>query len=139
MVVAPAFAGDHMEGMEAAAEATKLDADEAVVRRGLGSKARRVLGRVPFLDSVLAAYYCAADPGTPLHVKAVLMGAVAYFVVPVDMIPDFIAGLGFIDDGAVLSAAVAAVRGHITRTHRERAREHLRALRDDNPATDATP
>ena len=127
-----------MEGMEAAAEATRFDADEAVVRRGLWSKSRRVIGRVPFLDSVLAAYFCAADPRTPLHVKAVLMGAVAYFVVPADMIPDFIAGLGFIDDGAVLSAALAAVRGHITPAHRERARASLRALRDDNPAADAT-
>jgi uncharacterized membrane protein YkvA (DUF1232 family) len=120
--------------MEAAAAATRLADDEAVVHRGLWSKVRRLIGRVPFLDSLLAAYYCAVDPRTPAYVKAVLMGALAYFVVPSDLIPDFIAGLGFIDDGAVLSAALAAVRGHITPAHRQRARDRLRALSQDNPA-----
>ena len=120
-----------MGGMGTAAEASQLAADEGVVRRGFWSKARRALGRVPYLDSVLGAYYCARDPLTPPHVKAVLMGAVAYFVVPSDMIPDFIAGVGFIDDGAVLSMAVAAVRRHITPAHRERARESLRTLREE--------
>ncbi len=123
-----------MGGMEAAAETTKLAGDEVVVRRGLWSKVRRLIGRVPFLDSLLAAYYCAVDPRTPAYVKAVLMGALAYFVVPSDLIPDFIAGLGFIDDGAVLSAALAAVRGHITPAHRQCARERLRSLGEDNPA-----
>jgi len=111
-------------------EATRVAGDEAVVRRGFWSKARRVLGRAPFLDSALAAYFCATDPQTPPHVKAVVMGAVAYFVVPTDMIPDFIAGLGFIDDGAVLSVAVASVRQHITPAHHERARESHEALRN---------
>ena len=117
-----------MLGMEATADTTKLGADEAVVRGGFWPKVRRVIGRVPFLESVLAAYFCATDPLTPPHVKAVLMGAVAYFVMPADLIPDFIAGAGFIDDGAVLSAALAAVRRHITPAHHERARERLRAL-----------
>ncbi len=121
-----------MVGMETAAETSQCAADEGVVRRGFWSKAQRVLGRVPFLDSALAAYYCARDPLTPPHVKAVLMGAVAYFVVPSDIIPDFIAGLGFIDDGAVLSMAVAAVRGHITPAHRERARQSLDRLREES-------
>ena len=128
-----------MVEMEAAAEATKLAADEAVVRRGFWSKVHRVIGRVPFLESALAAYFCATDPRTPPHVKAVLMGAVAYFVVPVDMIPDFIAGLGFIDDGVVLTLAVRSVQRHITPVHRERARDRLRALRDDDATDDASP
>ncbi len=114
-----------MVGMEAVADATKFGADEAVVRRGFWRKVRRVVGRVPFLDSALAAYFCATDPLTPVHVKAVLMGAVAYFVVPIDMIPDFIVGPGFIDDGAVLSLAVATVRRHITPAHRARGRRAL--------------
>ena len=67
-------------------------------------------------------------------VKAVLMGAVAYFVMPADMIPDFIVGAGFIDDGAVLSLAVATVRRHITHAHAERARQSLRALREGDGA-----
>ena len=132
--VAPVYTGTHMVGMEGVAGPTELAADEAVVRRGFWRKARRVVGRVPFLDSAAAAYFCAIDPLTPLHVKAVLMGAIAYFVVPIDMIPDFILGPGFIDDGAVLSLAVATVRRHITPAHRARARHSLRALGDGDGA-----
>ena len=88
------------------------------------------MGRVPFLDEAVAAYYCAADPKTPHRVQAVLLGALGYFVVPTDMIPDFIAGLGFSDDAAVLAAAIGAVRRHITDDHRARARGALGRLAD---------
>ena len=97
---------------------------------GFWNKVRRTLGRVPFLDEAVAAYYCAADPKTPRRVQAVLVGALGYFVVPTDMIPDFIAGLGFSDDAAVLAAAIGAVRRHITDDHRARARGALGRLAD---------
>lgn len=103
----------------------KLARDEARVKEGFWPKFRRVAGRIPFAEDLLAAYYCAIDAATPLRVKAVLMGALAYFVLPMDMLPDFIAGIGFTDDAAVLLAAYRAVRDHITDAHRARAREFL--------------
>ena len=51
-------------------------------------KVRRVVARVPFVEDLLAAYYCAVDRNTPTYVRGVLLGAVAYFVLPADMIPD---------------------------------------------------
>lgn len=90
------------------------------------SKVRATMGVVPFVDEVVAVWYCARDPATPARVKAILLGAVAYFVLPFDVIPDVIAGLGYGDDLAVLLAAIRAVRPHITDTHRARAREALR-------------
>jgi uncharacterized membrane protein YkvA (DUF1232 family) len=104
---------------------TKLQRDEARVRAGFWPKFGRVVGRIPFAEELLAAYYCATDPATPLRVKAILMGAVAYFVMPVDMVPDFIAGLGFADDATVLLAAYRAVRDQINETHRQQARDAL--------------
>lgn len=101
----------------------KDDAD--VVLKGFWNKVRRTLGRVPFLDEAVAAYYCATDPKTPRRVQAILLGALAYFVVPTDMIPDFIAGLGFTDDAAVLAAVIGTVRRHITDDHRAGARAVL--------------
>ena len=78
-----------MVGMEAATDATKLGADEAVVRHGFWRKVRRLIGRVPrFGAGPLLLRHRSPDPAPR---KAVLMGAVAYFVVPTDMIPDFIA------------------------------------------------
>ena len=99
--------------------------DRARVERGFWTKARRTLGRVPFVEDAVAAYFCALDKDTPLAVKAVLMGALAYFVMPADMIPDFLAGFGFADDAAVLAAAIRAVAPHIGPRHRRRARTAL--------------
>jgi len=103
----------------------KLERDSARVERGFWDKVRRTLGRVPFVEEAVAAYYCAIDRDTPLQVKAVLMGALAYFVLPTDLIPDFIAWIGFTDDAAVLYAAIQTVRPHIKPKHRERARATL--------------
>ena len=103
----------------------KLAADEAVVRGGFRRKVRATLGRVPFLEDAVAAFYCSVDRGTPLYVKAVLMAAVAYFITPADVIPDFIAGLGYTDDAAVLMAAVRAVGSNIRPHHRDQARRFL--------------
>lgn len=99
--------------------------DEARVEAGFWDKVRRTLGRVPFVEEAVAAYFCALDRDTPLRVKAVLMGALAYFVIPADMIPDFISALGFTDDAAIFYAALRTVAPHIKDHHRARARAAL--------------
>ncbi len=99
--------------------------DRGRVERGFWTKVRRTLGRVPFVEEAVAAYFCATDRNTPLQVKAILMGALAYFVVPTDMIPDFIAVLGFTDDAAVFYAALRMVAPYIQNQHRARARAAL--------------
>ncbi len=99
--------------------------DRGRVERGFWTKVRRTLGRVPFVEESVAAYFCAIDRDTPIQVKAILMGALAYFVVPVDMIPDFIAALGYTDDAAVFYAVLRTVAPHIKERHRDRARETL--------------
>ena len=108
-----------------AVDVAKLARDETVVERGLKDKIRDTLGKVPFVEDAVAAWYCAVDAKTPLYVKAVLMGAVAYFVTPADVIPDFVAGFGFTDDAAVLVAAIKAIGANLKAEHRERARESL--------------
>jgi uncharacterized membrane protein YkvA (DUF1232 family) len=107
----------------------KFERDRARVNDGFWPKLRRVARRIPFIDELLAAYYCTLDPKTPLQAKAVLMGALAYFVLPIDVIPDFIAGFGFTDDAAVLYAAIRSVAKYVTDDHRARAKQMLdRAL-----------
>lgn len=109
----------------------RTERDEPTDRSRFWRKARRTVGKVPFLDEALAAYCCAGDSRTPAYVKAVLLGALAYFVVPTDMIPDFIAGLGYGDDATVLLAAIGTVRKHITDEHRDDARRMLATLREE--------
>ena len=88
------------------------------------------LACIPFAENLLAAYYCAFDRDTPLRVKAVLLGAISYFVLPTDAIPDLMPVLGFTDDAAVLAAALKLVADHITPLHRQVAREKLAELGD---------
>ncbi len=106
-------------------DATKLRDDESLVQRSFWDKLRKTLGRIPFMEDALAAYYCAMDKSTPLYVRAVLMGALAYFIIPSDVIPDFIVGLGFTDDAAVLAAALAAVRTALKPAHYDAAKSFL--------------
>lgn len=99
--------------------------DEQAVRAGFWPKIRATLGKVPFVEDVVAAYFCALDRRTPAAAKAVLFGAIAYFISPADAIPDFVAGFGFTDDAAVLMAAISAIRPYLTQEHRLRARGFL--------------
>ena len=106
-----------------------LTGNEAQVKDKFFPKLARVLAQVPFAEDLVAAYYCAFDRATPMRAKGVLIGALAYFVLPIDVIPDLILGLGFTDDMAVLLAAFNVVRTHVTPAHRDRARETLDRLR----------
>ncbi len=109
----------------------KYERDLHMVEAGFWKKLRRFASKLPFVDELLAAYFCAMDPATPIHVKAVLFGALAYFIMPIDLIPDFVAWFGFSDDAAVLFAAIRTVSGSIKPSHREQARASLDRLATD--------
>ena len=123
--------GRALEPYDPARFPARFEADRKRVRRGFWAKLRRVAGRIPFAEEAAAAYYCAGDRATPLHVKAVLMAALAYFVIPTDMIPDFIAGLGFSDDASVFFFTWQTVTKHVTEEHREKARAALARIRGE--------
>ena len=99
----------------------RLAREDSLVRQGFWRKLRQAMGRIPFAEDAVAAFYCATDPSTPTYVRAVLIGALAYFIMPMDVIPDMIAGLGFTDDASVLLAALSAVGGHLKPRHRAQA------------------
>jgi uncharacterized membrane protein YkvA (DUF1232 family) len=101
---------------------------EARVRARFWPTVKRALRMVPFIEEVVAAYYAMLDPQTPTRSRLILIGALAYFVAPFDVVPDIVIGLGFIDDASVLAAAIGAVRSSIRDEHREAAR---RALADE--------
>jgi uncharacterized membrane protein YkvA (DUF1232 family) len=102
-----------------------LPGHERVVRRGFWAKVRGTLGRVPFIDQAIAAFYAANDPGTPARVKGIILAALAYFILPIDVLPDLLAGIGFTDDATVLFLALNAIAPYIRAEHRERARTYL--------------
>jgi uncharacterized membrane protein YkvA (DUF1232 family) len=106
--------------------ADRLAKDRESVRKRFWVKFKRVVVRLPFAEDLLAAYYCAFDKQTPRHVQATLLGALAYFILPFDFIPDMMPILGFTDDAAVLATAIRLVAGHITPEHRDAARAMLK-------------
>jgi uncharacterized membrane protein YkvA (DUF1232 family) len=91
---------------------------ERKVRREFWAKLKRVVARVPFVEDLVAAYYCAMDPATPMRVRGMLLAALAYFILPTDLIPDMLGGLGFADDMALITAVLGMVSSHITPSHR---------------------
>jgi uncharacterized membrane protein YkvA (DUF1232 family) len=110
--------------------------DEATVVNGFWTKLVRNLTHLPFADEVVAAYYCAFDPATPLKVKGMLVAALAYFILPLDVVPDILLGIGFTDDFVVLMTTFTMIRGHLNDTHRAKARETLeRIRRGETPAS----
>jgi uncharacterized membrane protein YkvA (DUF1232 family) len=104
------------------------------LRTDIWRKLRGLAADLPFAEDLLAAHYCAFDRQTPLQVKAVLIGALAYFVLPTDLIPDYIPFVGYTDDAAVLATAIKLVASHMTPDHREAARRALGRLRGVEPS-----
>lgn len=110
--------------MDAARRAAR---DEAGLLAEALERVRRIARHLPFAEDIVAAYHCVRDPVTPPRVRLTLLAALAYFVMPLDAVPDMLPALGLTDDAAVLATAIAAVRGAILPTHRDRARATLDA------------
>lgn len=91
------------------------------VMRSFFSTVRRAAGAIPFTRDLVASYYCAIDPETPFASRGILLAALAYFVMPADLVPDLMPLIGFTDDAAVLMAAITAVRANIRPEHYDRA------------------
>lgn len=90
---------------------------EKQVRARFWPTLKRAIRYLPLSRDLVAAYYCAMDPKTPTRVRGILLAALAYFVLPFDLIPDMFAVVGFTDDVAVIAAALRIIQGHITDSH----------------------
>lgn len=74
----------------------------------------------------LLLYYTLQQPETPIKAKSVIIGALGYFIFPIDLIPDFIPVAGFSDDLTALMAAVVMVAFYINEDTKTKARERLK-------------
>jgi uncharacterized membrane protein YkvA (DUF1232 family) len=116
---------------EVAALTRNTASGERGLRRKFWRKLLREAASLPFAEELLTAHYCAFDRQTPIYVKAVLVGAIVYFVLPDHLIPKYVSLIGFADDAAVLAAAVKAVSSSIKPEHREAAQRTLERLRGE--------
>ncbi len=111
-----------------------IERNEKRVRLSFWKKLRRVGARIPFAEEAASAYFCATDRRTPMRVRATLLAALAYFIMPADLVPDFLAVIGFTDDATVLLAALSIVQAHIKPQHGKAARQAL-GLPEPDPET----
>lgn len=98
------------------------EAGRAKVESELFEKIRDA--KVKFTADLKMLYEFMRDPAAPAQAKLVAIGALLYFILPIDLVPDVIPVLGYVDDAAVVGAAVSYLRTHISRyrTARPRAR-----------------
>ena len=107
-----------------------LEKKERYVKKGLWKKIKKFAAKVPFVNDVVAMYYCAVDAKTPKWAKGVALGALAYFILPTDALPDILPVLGLTDDASAIAGAITALGKYVTDEHREKAKQ---MLTEDNP------
>ena len=78
------------------------------------------------IEKALTLYYCLLDADTPVWAKTVIVGALGYFIVPIDAIPDLTPVVGYSDDLGALVSALAIVATHIKPEHKTKAQEKLK-------------
>ncbi|WP_251976145.1 YkvA family protein [Salinicola avicenniae] len=81
----------------------------------------------------LELYFVLKRPDVPVWAKSTIVGALGYFISPLDAIPDFIAGVGYTDDASVLAAALVAVSVYLDEDIKRRADEALSRWWPDPP------
>lgn len=92
------------------------------IARILKNKGKKAVADV--LVMALKLYYVMLDDDTPRWAKLVIYGALAYFVVPIDLMPDILP-TGYIDDAGTLSAALGTVHSHIKQEHHDKAQSKI--------------
>lgn len=109
-----------------------IQVNEQRVAKGFWPKIRRTAAKIPFAGDALSVWFCARDPATPRTAKAMMMAALAYFVLPADAIPDVLAVVGFTDDAAVFAALMALVGKNLKPRHRDAAQGLLAQMKRDD-------
>ncbi|MCY4541956.1 MAG: YkvA family protein [Rhodobacteraceae bacterium] len=87
----------------------------------------------------LKLYYCMADERTPLKHKSAIVASLGYLILPIDLIPDVLVGLGFTDDATVLAGLIAMLGNTISSEHVERARKRANELFGKDAESEGTP
>ena len=77
------------------------------------------------IEKALILYYCFKDKDTPLWAKGVILGALGYFICPIDAIPDITPVVGYADDLGALIGATFTVGANIKKQHRKAAKEKV--------------
>ena len=81
---------------------------------------------VKIVYKALQLYYALKSPITPAWAKTVIIGALGYFISPIDLFPDIIPVVGWTDDLVSLAIALMTVRLYITPEMKSKAKDQLK-------------
>ncbi|EOD9418916.1 YkvA family protein [Vibrio campbellii] len=109
-----------------ASDQTMQSPDEKTFWRKMKNSVKKAGEEIAVMG--IKSWLAMADSNTSVRHKAILGGALAYFVLPTDMVPDVLAGVGFTDDMAALTLAANSVGNAITDEHEAQAREKLSSM-----------
>lgn len=79
---------------------------EEFVNEELWTKLERVGKRISFAKDVKALFRYMRDPYVSWHRKAIVVGALVYFITPIDAVPDIAPLIGYLDDLGVITAVL---------------------------------
>jgi uncharacterized membrane protein YkvA (DUF1232 family) len=96
-----------------------------IVEQGFWPRLLKMAGHIPFAEDLAAAYFCVIDPTTPGRVRGAVLAALAWFVLPASVLPEFLVVVGFTDEIAVTAIVVRMIRKHLKESHYVRARVAL--------------
>jgi uncharacterized membrane protein YkvA (DUF1232 family) len=95
------------------------------LKRDFWKSLKRVAREIPFIEEVVAAYYCAVDSQTPPRVRTILLTALASFLLPLGPATRVLAWVGLGERTSVVALAITTVYAHITPAHRAAAKSLL--------------
>ncbi|HLU23369.1 MAG TPA: YkvA family protein [Bacillaceae bacterium] len=73
----------------------------------------------------LVLFYALQSPEVPKKSRMLILGALGYFIFPVDLLPDFLPAVGFTDDAFIIIAAFGKLIGAINEETKEKARKRM--------------
>lgn len=99
--------------------------DKEHVEKNLWPKVKRIAAKVPGVSDVLALYFYMNSDVASLQHKASALASLAYFIIPIDLIPDILGPIGYVDDLAVVSGLIAFIGSEVMKPYRAYARKWL--------------
>ncbi|SDD48922.1 Protein of unknown function [Paenibacillus sp. UNCCL117] len=74
----------------------------------------------------LLLYYALESPKTPIKAKVQIYGALGYLILPLDVVPDLLPAVGYVDDLGALMLALGAVTKSIDSSVKQKASQKLK-------------